>query len=398
MYSLVGVPGECILSSTFNLTRRIRLEYPEKKIIKSKGKISYLKGFLNDGEVFVKRIPKMDMSLKAISVYKKICNSDHVAKLLLDESDDQYVYLAFEMFRGKEGDETLGWEEGDDTMGGEEGDETMGREEGDGTLAAFIRDNRGHSPDQQRYLSYVASEKYGSFLQANFVNAVKITLLEVVQSSPILNWYDQISFLKDASDEIFAKKLSGIEREASKFFTDNWESKIDENKNAKMWFSLMKEVPEKTKEEVQESKEMEEVHEKRFVRGRVRAAMTEDATTRLRATVTTLPLRYWRHLRTTAATITTPPPPTPSSPSPRHHHHSLHHLTIISTAFTTPPPSLSSSPPNHRHHQNCTSRNMTITCLGMTPKAIEELVNWRVEEALAAYEETRAANALEAER
>nr|GEY74482.1 hypothetical protein [Tanacetum cinerariifolium] len=32
----------------------------------------------------------------------------------------------------------------------------------------------------------------------------------------------------------------------------------------------------------------------------------------------------------------------------------------------------------------------------MTPKTIEELVNRRVEEALAAYEEARAANALEA--
>ncbi|GJT72361.1 hypothetical protein Tco_1031647 [Tanacetum coccineum] len=41
--------------------------------------------------------------------------------------------------------------------------------------------------------------------------------------------------------------------------------------------------------------------------------------------------------------------------------------------------------------------NMTITRSGMTPKAIEELVNRRVEEALAAYEATRAANALEAE-
>ncbi|GJT88447.1 putative reverse transcriptase domain-containing protein [Tanacetum coccineum] len=40
---------------------------------------------------------------------------------------------------------------------------------------------------------------------------------------------------------------------------------------------------------------------------------------------------------------------------------------------------------------------MTITRSGMTPKAIEELVNRRVEEALAAYEEARAANALEAE-
>ncbi|GKG40061.1 hypothetical protein Tco_0466838, partial [Tanacetum coccineum] len=40
---------------------------------------------------------------------------------------------------------------------------------------------------------------------------------------------------------------------------------------------------------------------------------------------------------------------------------------------------------------------MTITCSGMTPEAIEELVNRRVEEALAAYEATRAANALEAE-
>ncbi|GJV87641.1 serine/threonine-protein kinase/endoribonuclease IRE1a-like protein, partial [Tanacetum coccineum] len=94
-----------------------------------------------------------------------------------------------------------------------------------------------------------------------------ITFSTVCNHLLFWNWYDQISFLKDASDEIFAKKLSGIEREASKFFTDNWESKIDENKNAKMWFSLMKEVPEKTKEEVQESKEMEEVHEKR-VRGR----------------------------------------------------------------------------------------------------------------------------------
>ncbi|GJY33628.1 hypothetical protein Tco_0418097 [Tanacetum coccineum] len=42
-------------------------------------------------------------------------------------------------------------------------------------------------------------------------------------------------------------------------------------------------------------------------------------------------------------------------------------------------------------------QNMTITQSGMTPKAIEELVNRRVEEALAAYEATRAANALEAE-
>ncbi|GJT42876.1 reverse transcriptase domain-containing protein [Tanacetum coccineum] len=42
-------------------------------------------------------------------------------------------------------------------------------------------------------------------------------------------------------------------------------------------------------------------------------------------------------------------------------------------------------------------RNMTITHSGMTPEAIEELVNRRVEEALASYEATRAANALEAE-
>ncbi|GJX51754.1 putative reverse transcriptase domain-containing protein [Tanacetum coccineum] len=39
----------------------------------------------------------------------------------------------------------------------------------------------------------------------------------------------------------------------------------------------------------------------------------------------------------------------------------------------------------------------TCTRFGMTPKAIEELVNRRVEEALAAYEATRAANGLEAE-
>ncbi|GJY72024.1 reverse transcriptase domain-containing protein, partial [Tanacetum coccineum] len=41
--------------------------------------------------------------------------------------------------------------------------------------------------------------------------------------------------------------------------------------------------------------------------------------------------------------------------------------------------------------------NMTITHYGMTPEAIEELINRRVEEVLAAYEATRAANALEAE-
>ncbi|GKA99050.1 reverse transcriptase domain-containing protein [Tanacetum coccineum] len=40
---------------------------------------------------------------------------------------------------------------------------------------------------------------------------------------------------------------------------------------------------------------------------------------------------------------------------------------------------------------------MTITSSGITPEAIEELVNRRVKEALAAYEEARAANALEAE-
>ncbi|GJR04759.1 putative ribonuclease H-like domain-containing protein [Tanacetum coccineum] len=56
------------------------------------------------------------------------------------------------------------------------------------------------------------------------------------------------------------------------------------------------------------------------------------------------------------------------------------------------------------HHEGpCTVRcgkcnkNMTITRSGMTPEAIKELVNQRVEEALAAYEATRAANALEAE-
>ncbi|GJU75774.1 hypothetical protein Tco_1272844 [Tanacetum coccineum] len=41
-------------------------------------------------------------------------------------------------------------------------------------------------------------------------------------------------------------------------------------------------------------------------------------------------------------------------------------------------------------------KKMTITRSGMTPEAIEELVNRRVEEALAAYEVTRAKNALEA--
>ncbi|GJV94241.1 hypothetical protein Tco_1545818 [Tanacetum coccineum] len=44
-----------------------------------------------------------------------------------------------------------------------------------------------------------------------------------------------------------------------------------------------------------------------------------------------------------------------------------------------------------------TFANMTITRSGMTPEAIEELVNRRVEEALAAYEATRAANAFKAE-
>nr|GEU69485.1 putative reverse transcriptase domain-containing protein [Tanacetum cinerariifolium] len=41
--------------------------------------------------------------------------------------------------------------------------------------------------------------------------------------------------------------------------------------------------------------------------------------------------------------------------------------------------------------------NLTIARSGMTPEAIEEIINRRVEEALAAYEVTRAANALKAE-
>ncbi|GJY20839.1 putative reverse transcriptase domain-containing protein [Tanacetum coccineum] len=43
------------------------------------------------------------------------------------------------------------------------------------------------------------------------------------------------------------------------------------------------------------------------------------------------------------------------------------------------------------------SYNMTITCSGMTPEAIKELINRQVEEALVAYEATHAANAIEAE-
>ncbi|GJR31266.1 putative reverse transcriptase domain-containing protein [Tanacetum coccineum] len=46
--------------------------------------------------------------------------------------------------------------------------------------------------------------------------------------------------------------------------------------------------------------------------------------------------------------------------------------------------------------QDIYEHNMTITNSGMTPEAIEELVNQRMEEALAAYEATCAANALEA--
>ncbi|GKB33107.1 putative reverse transcriptase domain-containing protein [Tanacetum coccineum] len=46
--------------------------------------------------------------------------------------------------------------------------------------------------------------------------------------------------------------------------------------------------------------------------------------------------------------------------------------------------------------QDIYDHNMTITRSGMTPEAIKELVNQRVEEALAAYEATRAANALKA--
>ncbi|GKC37605.1 hypothetical protein Tco_1049989 [Tanacetum coccineum] len=40
---------------------------------------------------------------------------------------------------------------------------------------------------------------------------------------------------------------------------------------------------------------------------------------------------------------------------------------------------------------------MTITRSGMTPKAIEELINQRVEEAIAAHEEARDADAFETE-
>ncbi|GJX23873.1 hypothetical protein Tco_0228318 [Tanacetum coccineum] len=42
-------------------------------------------------------------------------------------------------------------------------------------------------------------------------------------------------------------------------------------------------------------------------------------------------------------------------------------------------------------------RTMIITRSGMTPEAIKELINRRVEEVLATHEATRAANALEAE-
>ncbi|GJR49079.1 hypothetical protein Tco_1317182 [Tanacetum coccineum] len=46
--------------------------------------------------------------------------------------------------------------------------------------------------------------------------------------------------------------------------------------------------------------------------------------------------------------------------------------------------------------QNIYEHNMTITHSSMTPEAIEELVNRRVEEALATYEATHATNAIEA--
>ncbi|GKE01093.1 reverse transcriptase domain-containing protein [Tanacetum coccineum] len=50
-----------------------------------------------------------------------------------------------------------------------------------------------------------------------------------------------------------------------------------------------------------------------------------------------------------------------------------------------------------RERASLLEQNMSITRSGMTPKAIEELVNQRVEEALAAYEATRAADTLKTE-
>nr|GEZ90216.1 hypothetical protein [Tanacetum cinerariifolium] len=52
---------------------------------------------------------------------------------------------------------------------------------------------------------------------------------------------------------------------------------------------------------------------------------------------------------------------------------------------------------DHDDTQRRFMRTMTITRSDMTPEAIEELVNQRVEEAFASHEATRAANALEAE-
>ncbi|GKE28957.1 hypothetical protein Tco_1444341 [Tanacetum coccineum] len=46
-------------------------------------------------------------------------------------------------------------------------------------------------------------------------------------------------------------------------------------------------------------------------------------------------------------------------------------------------------------HKRSFVRTMTITRFGMTPEAIEELINRRVEEAITAHEEARDADALE---
>ncbi|GJX08820.1 hypothetical protein Tco_0196752 [Tanacetum coccineum] len=77
-----------------------------------------------------------------------------------------------------------------------------------------------------------------------------------------------------------------------------------------------------------------------------------------------------------------------NSPTTKTNHDSLpSHLPPLGDSCNT----------NVGHTPSPPQSNMTITRSGMNPEAIEEIVNRRVEEALAAYEVTRAANALEAE-
>ncbi|GJW50163.1 glutamine--tRNA ligase [Tanacetum coccineum] len=266
-FALVNVPRGGILARTFNSSKRIRLANPLGKFVENKGYILNLDGYLVNDEVIDKvqlmaesdknyeyiafekmdgtltdhvsrLIDKVPMETKVIRDVVKALSELHAGGVLHSNICPENVTLSTST-RGYYIVKLCG-------LG-------MNIKFSHGVMSSscfkdndILSDYEFHPFSKHRIKSEYGKDlkKAGpiaAYIVEKLMNpSYRLTLLIVYHHVLFWNRYDKILFLKEASDEIFARSLPDIEYLAGEVFEGDW--KVEED-----WLSVMSKVPEETR-------------------------------------------------------------------------------------------------------------------------------------------------------